>query len=233
MTTLNYATGQTVTWVQGRQIEGWERSNRRSAACHLTVDHVMASSALPLFFPAIRLGRDWHGDGGVRLAAPLSPALHLGARRILAVSTRYRRTAEEEQRPETHGYPPPAQILGHLMKAVFLDVVDEDVNRMERFNRLLCQLPPEDHHGMAPVEVVALRPSVDLGSLAGEYEPKLPGFFRFLTRSLGTRETTSPDFLSLIMFQPDYLRRLIEIGEADADERGDELEALLRTPAAC
>jgi NTE family protein len=152
---------------------------------------------------------------------------------MLVVSTRYRRTEEEEHRPETLGYPPPAQILGHLMKAVFLDVVDEDVNRLERFNRLLCQLPEEERHGMAPVEVVALRPSVDLGSLAGEYEPKLPGFFRFLTRSLGTRETSSPDFLSLLMFQPDYLRRLIDIGEADADARADEIEQLLNEPVAC
>jgi NTE family protein len=181
----------------------------------------------------VRLGRDWHGDGGVRLSAPLSPALHLGARRILVVSTRYRRTAEEEERPETEGYPPPAQILGHLMKAVFLDVLDQDVDRMERINELLCALPPGQRQGMAPVEVVALRPSVDLGSLAGEYEPKLPGFFRFLTRSLGTRETASPDFLSLLMFQPDYLRRLIDIGEADAEARGDELEALLTAPAPC
>ena len=231
VTTLNFATGQTVTWVQGRKIEGWERSNRKSAACRLGVDHVMASAALPLFFPAVRLGRDWHGDGGVRLAAPLSPALHLGARRILAVSTRYRRTRAEEERPQIAGYPPPAQILGHLMKAVFLDVLDEDVARMERFNRLLERLPPESCGDLRPVEVLALRPSVDLGALAADYEPRLPGFFRFLTRSLGTRETASPDFLSLLMFQPDYLRRLIDIGEADAEARAAELDGLLTAPA--
>ncbi|HMB55161.1 MAG TPA: patatin-like phospholipase family protein [Thermoanaerobaculia bacterium] len=233
VTTLNFATGQTVTWVQGRQIEGWERSNRKSAACRLNVSHVMASAALPLFFPAVRIGRDWHGDGGIRLAAPLSPALHLGARRILAVSTRYRRTAAEEERPEIAGYPPPAQILGHLMKAVFLDMLDEDVARMERFNDLLCELPPDQRGGMQPTEILALRPSVDLGTLARDYEPKLPGMFRFLTRSLGTRETKSPDFISLLMFQPDYLRRLIEIGEKDAEARADELAELLSGEEIC
>ena len=232
MTTLNYATGQTVTWVQGRDIEGWERTNRRSAKARLTIEHVMASSALPLFFPAVKLGRDWHGDGGVRLAAPLSPALHLGARRILAVSTRYQRTREEEGRPRTRGYPPPAQILGLLMNAIFLDVLDQDVIRLERINHLLAKLPPAERGDMKPVGILALRPSVDLGGLAGEYEPKLPGFFRFLTRSLGTRETASPDFLSLLMFQPDYLKRLIAIGEADAEARSGEIEALLRQPAA-
>jgi NTE family protein len=230
MTTLNYATGQTVTWVQGRAIERWEGVNRKSAKARLTVEHVMASSALPLAFPAVRLGRDWHGDGGVRLAAPLSPALHLGARRILAVSTRFQRTREEEDRPRTRGYPPPVQVLGLLMNAVFLDVLDEDVSRLERINRLLAELPPERRLGMRPVGILALRPSVDLGALAGAYEPKLPGFFKFLTRSLGTKETSSPDFLSLLMFQPDYLTRLIEIGEADAEARAAEIEALIHRP---
>lgn len=233
MTTLNYTTGQTFTWVQGRQIDSWQRSNRKSVETRLTVDHILASASLPVFFPAIKLGRDWHGDGGVRLAAPLSPALHLGARRILAVSTRYRRTAEEEERPETVGYPPPAQILGHLMKAIFLDVLDQDVARLERFNELLCRMPEEQRAGMRPIEILALRPSQDLGSLAADYEPELPGTFRFLTRSLGTRETRSPDFLSLLLFQPDYLRRLIEIGEADAEAKAEEIEALLGEPVEC
>lgn len=227
MTTLNYATGQTVTWVQGRDIHGWERSNRRSRKAQLTVEHVMASSALPLVFPAVQIGRDWHGDGGIRLAAPLSPALHLGAQRILAVSTRYQRTPQEEENPEVHGYPPPVQVAGQLMKAIFLDVLDDDVTRMQRFNELLRKLPPEERGDMRPIDVIALRPSVDLGALAGEYEPRLPGFFRFLTRSLGTKDTSSPDFLSLLMFQPDYLKKVIEIGEADAEARSDEIEALL------
>lgn len=233
MTTLNYTTGQTFTWLQGRNIESWERSNRRSVETRLTVDHILASASLPLFFPAVKLGRDWHGDGGVRLSAPLSPALHLGARRILAVSTRYRRTAEEEERPETVGYPPPAQILGHLMKAIFLDVLDQDVARLERFNDLLCRMPEAQRGALRPIEILALRPSEDLGALAADYEPELPGTFRFLTRSLGTRETRSPDFLSLLLFQPDYLRRLIEIGETDAEARADEIEELLAEPVEC
>jgi len=227
VTTLNYATGQTVTWVQGRDIRNWERNNRRSRQTRLRVDHVMASSALPLAFPAVKIDRDWHGDGGVRLSAPLSPALHLGARRILAVSTRYQRTAEEQERPETTGYPPPAQVAGQLMKAIFLDVLDDDVTRMERFNNLVRRIPEEERDGMRLIDIVALRPSVDLGTLASEYEPRLPGFFRYLTRSLGTKDTKSPDFLSLLMFQRDYLKRVIEIGEADAEARVEEIEELL------
>jgi NTE family protein len=227
LTTLDYSTGQTVTWVEGRDIHDWERPNRRSVNCRLTVDHVAASASLPLVFPAVKLGRDWHGDGGVRLTAPLSPALHLGASRILAISTRYRRTAEEAEHPQTSGYPPPAQILGLLMNAIFLDLLDQDVARMELMNRVIERLPADQRGELRTVEILALRPSQDLGRLAGAYEARLPPAFRFLTRGLGTRETRSPDFLSLLMFQPDYLTRLIEIGEADAEARKDEILALI------
>ena len=227
LTTLDYGTGQTVTWVQGRDIRSWERPNRRSVQTRMKVSHVMASAALPLFFPAIQVGDSWHGDGGVRLAAPLSPALHLGARRVLVISTRYRRSKKEAAEPLIDGYPPPAQILGHLLNAIFLDVIDEDVLRLERLNRLVRKLPPEKRDGLAPIDMLTLRPSQDLGKLASEYEPRLPGAFRFLTRGLGTRQTRSPDFLSLLMFQPEYLERLMEIGEADAEARRDEIVALL------
>jgi NTE family protein len=227
LTTLDYSTGRTVTWVQGVQIEDWERPDRRSATARLTVDHVMASSSLPLLFPAVRLGGDWHGDGGVRLTAPLSPALHLGASRVLAVSTRYSRSTAEADRPATAGYPPPAQILGHLMNAVFLDVLDQDVARLEMINALIRRLPAEECAPLRPVEILALRPSQDLGRLVADYESRLPRVFRYLTRGLGTRETSSPDFLSLLMFQPDYVRRLIEIGEADAEARWEEIARLV------
>lgn len=227
LTTLDYSTGQTVAWVQGRDIRGWERPNRRSSQTRLTVAHVMASAALPLFFPAVKVEDSWHGDGGIRLAAPMSPALHLGARRVLVISTRYRRSREEEAEPLIEGYPPPAQILGHLLNAIFLDVIDEDVLRLERLNRLLSKVPPGERDDLSPIDILTLRPSEDLGKLAREYEPRLPGAFRFLTRGLGTRQTRSPDFLSLLMFQPEYLARLMEIGEADAEARLDEIGALL------
>ncbi|MBW3671664.1 MAG: patatin, partial [Acidobacteria bacterium] len=227
LTGLNYATGQTVTWVQGRDIELWERPNRRSQKVQLSVEHVMASSALPLFFPAIRVADGWFGDGGVRLAAPLSPALHLGARRILAVSTRYERSFEEAdaeaEEAEKVRYPPPGQILGQLMKAVFLDLVDQDVLRLQRLNHLLMRLDDEQRSGLNIINLTVIRPSVNLGILAAEFEPELPRAFRFLARGLGSKETKSPDFLSILMFQPGYLQRLIEIGEQDAESRMEEI----------
>jgi NTE family protein len=227
LTTLNYATGQTITWVQGREIAAWERPTRIGVNTRLTIDHVMASAALPLMFPAVKLAGSWCGDGGVRMLTPLAPAVHLGADRILAISTRYTRSRREADRPLIRDYPPPAQIAGALLNAIFLDSVDQDAQRLERINGLLRKLPPEEWGDLRPVKLLVLRPSVDLGILAARYEADLPGAFRFLTRGLGTRETASPDFLSLLMFQADYLERLIEIGEQDAERRVAEIGELM------
>lgn len=228
LTTVNYGTGQTVTWVQGSDIKPWEASQRIAKKCQMNVDHVMASSALPLFFPAIQIGDAWFGDGGVRLAAPLSPALHLGARRILAISTRYDRSAVEAAAPYVVGYPPPAQILGQLVNAIFLDILDQDAARLERMTGLIEKIPPEERGDYRPLEVVVLRPSEDLGRLSAQFEAKLPKMFRTFTRSFGTKDTKSPDFLSLLMFQRDYIDRLMEIGEKDAEARSDELLDLIQ-----
>lgn len=227
LTALNYATGQTVTWVQGKEPAPSERSDRRTFHTRITVEHVMASSALPLVFPAVRLGDSWYGDGGVRLSAPLSPALRLGASRILAISPRYHPSHEEADRPQICGYPPAAQILSHLLDAVFLDVLDEDVRRLEDMNEILSKLPPENRGSYRPVDMLVLRPSVDLGKLAVDHEPRLPDTFRLLARSLGTGESTTSDFLSMLMFQPNYLECLLEIGEADAEARMGEIGELL------
>ena len=228
LSTSSYTTGQSLTWIQGRDLHDWTRPQRRSQQTVLTIDHVMASSSLPLFFPAVRVGDEYYGDGGLRLSAPLSPALHLGAQKVLAISTRYSRTAAEAQVPDVKGYPPPAQVLGVLMNSVFLDLLDQDALRLERLNRLVKQVPPEGRGGLRPVTLLVLRPSIDLGRLANEFEPQLPKTFRSLTRGLGTRQTKSPDFLSMVLFQPDYISRLIELGDADAEARADEIDVFIR-----
>ncbi len=227
LTGLNYSTGQTVTWLQGADLATWERPQRRSVKARIGVEHVMASSALPIFFPAVRVGEAWYGDGGVRLSTPLAPALHLGATRILAVSPRYHPTLAEAERREDKGYPEPAAILTHLLDAVFLDMLDYDSQQMQRLNRLLPYVPDEAREGLRPVELLVLRPSEDLGDLVTEFEPRLPPAFRYLTRSLGTREAQGSDFLSFLAFQPDYLQRLMELGEKDAEARLPEIRTLV------
>jgi NTE family protein len=230
LTASSYTTGQSVTWIQAgpdRGIRTWERPYRKSLSCTLSVDHVMASASLPFFFPAVEVEGAWYGDGGIRLTAPLSPAVHLGARRIIAVSTRYARTREEADRPSITGYPPPAQVAGVLYNAVFLDQLDNDALELRRINELIARLPDQERDGFRHIDLLMLRPSIDLGRLANQYEPELPRPFRFLTRGLGTRETRSNDMLSLVMFQSDYVRRLIDLGEGDAAAKIDLIRRFL------
>jgi NTE family protein len=227
LSTSSYTTGQSVTWIQGCGLREWEKPQRVSRKTVITVDHVMASSALPLFFPAQELDGQWYGDGGIRLAAPLSPALHLGAGRIIAISTRYARSPEEAAEITVPGYPPPAQVVGVLMNSVFLDLLDQDALRLQRFNELLAHVDLKESDHLRPVKLLVLRPSRDLGKLAGEFEPRLPRTFRFFTRGLGTRQTRSSDLLSLLLFQEDYVGRLIELGERDAEVRADEIRAFI------
>ena len=230
LTGCSYTTGQSITWVQARDessIQSWEQPQRKRVACRLRVDHVMASASLPFFFPAVEVDGEWYGDGGIRLTAPLSPAVHLGARHIIAVSTRYARASEEADRPAVVGYPPPAQVAGVLYNAIFLDQLDSDAVQMQQINELIPSLPPANRRGFRRIELLVLRPSQDLGRLANAYEPELPRAFRFLTRRFGTRETRSNDMLSLVMFQPDYVRHLIELGEADAKARLPEIRRFL------
>src|SRR6185436_6019697 len=117
-----------------------------------------------------------------------------------------------------------------LLDAVFLDVLDEDVRRLQGMNKVILKLPPEERGDYRPVEILVIRPSADLGKLAVKYEPRLPDTFRLLARSLGTGGTTTSDFLSMLMFQPDYLECLMQLGETDAEARIGEIGELLGEP---
>ena len=169
LSATSYTTGQSVTWVQGRDVTLWQRPQRRSELASLTVEHVMASSSLPMLFPAVRVGTEWYGDGGVRLTAPLSPALHLGATRILPCHE-VLPVAREADRPLTV-VSATAQVLSVLYNAIFLDLIDEDILRLERMKRLLDEVPPR-----AGKECVSSRSSPSAvarsGQAAGQFEPK-------------------------------------------------------------
>jgi NTE family protein len=229
LTALNYETGETVTFVDGKAIENWERPLRRGINSELTVEHIMASSALPLLFSPVRLHGEWYGDGGIRLVAPLSPAVHLGANRMLVVSTHYAFPGNSSRRTKCDGPPSPAVILGALYNAVFLDHLDQDAIQLERINDLLRQIRPEDRDGLREIKTVVIRPSADLGEMANEYEAQLPWAFRYFMRRFGSQETKEQDFVSTVMFHRDYIRRLLELGEHDATLHADEIAQLLTT----
>ncbi len=232
ITTTSYTTGQSVTWVQGEGVELWDRAMRRAVRTRLRPEHVLASAALPFFFPAVAIddpsvGHGWYGDGGIRLTAPLSPALHLGADKVLVVNTRYGQSRREAATAKVDAYPPPTRILGILMNAVFLDVLDRDAETLRRVNDLLEATPRDQWNGFRPVDLLVLRPSVDLATLATGFEPHLPPSMRLVMGGLSSGDGQSPDWLSMLLFDQGYVERLLAIGEADVEAQRDEIAAFL------
>ncbi|MEZ4698762.1 MAG: patatin-like phospholipase family protein [Rhodothermales bacterium] len=232
VTATNYMTGQTTTFVNGSSVERWVRPNRIGIHTETTIDHIMASAALPLIFPAVYIGGAWYGDGGVRMTMPLSPALNMGADHVMVISTRYDRSRVEADQPSIVGYPPAAQVIGILMNAIFLDVLDQDALMLQRVNELIAHLPPRHRRGLRPINLLMLRPSLDIGKLAGEYRPHFSGAFRLMTRGLGSERTKSADWMSMVLFERGYMERLIEIGYADGGKQRDEIERFLASSLA-
>lgn len=227
LTALNYNTGETVTFVQGKAIENWERPLRKGVKTDLTVEHIMASAALPLLFAPVCIDRDWYGDGGIRLVAPLSPAVHLGADRLLVISTHYEFPPYCQLRKMGEGPPSPAVVLGALYDAVFLDQLDHDAQQIERINNLLRKLQPEDRIGLREIETVVIRPSEDLGEVANHFEEKLPRAFRYFMRRFGSQEVEEQDLISTVMFHRGYIDELLRLGERDAESNVDAIAKLL------
>lgn len=223
LTALNYGTGESVTFVEGRTIKEWERPLRKSVNTLLTIDHTMASAALPLLFPPVRIGDAWYGDGGIRLVAPLSPAVHLNPDRLLVISTHYDFPRDSPVPPKSAHPPSPAVVMGALYNAVFLDQLDQDVLQMNRINSLLPKIPPEYRQGLRKIETVVVRPSQNIGKLANAYESRLPRTFRYFMRRLGSRETSDQDFISTVMFHRDYISELLTLGERDAIAQMDRI----------
>ena len=218
-TTTSYRTGRTVTFLQGDpDIEMWTRVRRLSERTSIGVDHVMASTAIPLFFPAREIGNEYYGDGSMRQSHPLAPAVHLGATRILAVSSRFRPSGRQISQPVVEGYPPAARILGLLMNAIFLDNLDVDAERLQRINHLVSRVPVHKRWLLSQQEVglLVLRPSRDIGHLAMQYEQDMPRALRWLLRGLGSGRLAASDLVSYLLFESRFLQALIRLGEEDA-----------------
>ena len=228
LTATSYTTGQTITFVQGSaDTLMWERAQRTAVAANLSLAHVMASSAIPLIFPAVRIGDAFYGDGSVRQTMPLSPAVHLGAERIIAVSMRTHQ-AHGVVPPDAE-YPTTAQVMALLFNSIFLDALDADVERLERLNHLLTLVPPElaSSQSLRRIELLLLRPSRDLGSLAEGLRPNLPPAFDRVIQAMGGTGEGSQDFLSYLLFDPEYTGLLMELGYEDTLSGWDRIERFL------
>ncbi|QKJ65358.1 patatin-like phospholipase family protein [Deefgea piscis] len=228
---LGYSSGQSVSFFQGAaDLSVWSRAKRVGVRTELNVSHLMASSAIPLIFPAEHIHREYFGDGSVRQIAPLSPAIHLGARRVLVIGVAPR-SDHGPTRLHSPSYPTLAQVTGQLFNSVFLDSLDTDLERMTRINRTLSYVPLAARLNgqleLHPIEVLTISPSKPLEKLTLSFSRDFPLGMRFLLGGLGAFRRQGSVVASYLLFSQAYLRQLIRLGYRDAMDKEAELSVFL------
>ncbi len=227
VTASAYTRARAVSFFQGRPgIAPWERSRRSGEATRINVAHIMASVALPMMFPAQLIGNEYYGDGGMRMGAPLSPAIHLGAERLLVIATRDEKPDPAPARPAR--YPTAGEIGGYLLDTIFMDTLNADLARLERVNRTLSLLSDAQRREspLKPIEALVIRPSRDLRDVTAEHAGSMPRSVKLLLKTLGGwgRDWRMASYL---LFEGDYCRELIRMGYADGMQQADRIRALL------
>jgi NTE family protein len=226
VTASGYTSGQSVSFFQGGSgLEGWERNQRIGAAVSLKIDYLLASAALPFIFPAVKVHREYFGDGSMRQIAPVSPALHLGADRVLIVGTG--RQTLDQARARSNVYPSLAQIAGHALNSIFLDSLMVDIERLERINRTVKLIPPEalSESGvqLRPIKVLFITPSQPLERIAARFLHELPTTVRFILRPTGALNRSGSNLASYLLFEESFCRALIDLGYQDTVSREAEV----------
>jgi NTE family protein len=223
----SYTTGQSVAFFDGvDSIHEWARVQRVGVRSELTLDHLMASTAIPLLFPPMNIGGDYFGDGSMRQMHPLSPAIHLGADRLLIIGVRARRGAGVTVSRLEARMPSPGEIFGYMLDTLFTDQVYGDLEQLERFNAV-AEYAPQAARGGVKVESLMLAPSVDPREIALRYTSEMPPGLRALLRVIGGRDASGLQLPSYLMFESGYTRALIELGYRDAMEARGALMAFM------
>ena len=227
ITAWGYSSSQSVTFYQAaRQIVPWKRVQRVGVAAKIGVPHLLASSAIPFFFPPIKLHREFFGDGSMRQLTPISPALHLGAEKVLILGV-HKVLDEFPERVSVDNYPSLAQIAGHAMNNIFVDSLDVDLERLQRINETLKLIPTDAHKdkktALRPVESMMISPSVEINEIAQHYAQSLPLTMRFLYRPIGAMNPNGSTLLSYVLFEAPFCKALIQLGRHDAVQLKDKL----------
>jgi len=228
VTASGYTSGQSVSFFQGGSgLEAWERNQRIGAAVTLNLDYLLASAALPFIFPAVKLHREYFGDGSMRQIAPVSPALHLGADRVLVVGTG--RQSADTARARSNIYPSLAQVAGHALNSIFLDSLLVDIERLERINRTVELIPRETLAGaksaLRPIKVLFISPSQPIERVAARFLHELPRTVRFVLRPTGAVSRSGSNLASYLLFEEPFCRALIDLGYQDTAGREAEVRS--------
>ncbi len=229
VTAFGYTSGESISFFQAApQAESWQRTQRAGARTKIAAEHLLASSAIPFCFPAVKIHREYFGDGSLRQVAPISPAIHLGAERVLVVGVANR---SKQARTASDGYPSPAQISGHIMSSIFLDSLEMDIERMRRVNKTVSMIPDgvlrENNVQLRAIDVMVIEPSERLDHIAARHVRALPRTVRALLRGIGAMNKSGGALVSYLLFEPSYTRALIELGHRDALAAGEELRRFL------
>ncbi|MFQ3245407.1 MAG: NTE family protein [Arenicella sp.] len=215
LTACSYTSGESTTFYDGSpSIENWNRTHREGLREKMSIDHLMASSAIPVLFPSVNLGDEHFGDGSMRQTSPISPALHLGADKILIIGLRMEK---ELGLPEPPRYRPSlGQISGYVLDTLFLNSLQSDIERMERMNRTLIEAQSDNPEKLKVIEYLVISPSKDIANIAMKHFLELPKSFRIALKFLGMAKANSRRLISYLMFTKTFCRELIDLGYEDA-----------------